>query len=223
MIPLRDVNPTRITPFVTWALIAACTWVFVQEWLAGPALDAMIDRHALIPARMLGLARKLGPLHPEVFAPLLSSQFLHAGLGHFAGNMWFLWIFGDNVEERLGHVGFLAFYLAGGVFAGLAHAFSDAGSVVPTLGASGAIAAVMGAYIVLHPRARVESLVILGFAITTLSVPAFVYLGIWAGMQLLLGLISDASGGGVAWWAHAGGFAFGAGGMVVLGRRGRRR
>jgi membrane associated rhomboid family serine protease len=129
--------------------------------------------------------------------------------------MLFLWIFGDNVEDRFGHLGYLALYLAGGVAAALAQVAADPASTVPTIGASGAIAAVMGAYLVLHPHARIHSLVLLGFYLTTVEVPALVYLGIWFLMQLL----NSGGGGGVAWWAHIGGFAFGVGIVCLVGRR----
>jgi membrane associated rhomboid family serine protease len=226
LIPLRDLNPNHTTPLVNWALIGACSLAFVAEIMAGSSVDQMIHRYGLIPARFTGLRGSVGGLDPDAFLPLLSSMFLHGGLGHFGGNMLFLWIFGDNVEDRLGHLGYLAFYLVGGLAAGFAHVASDPASVVPTIGASGAIAAVMGAYFVLHPAARIESLMVVGFFITTVAVPSVVYLAVWFGMQLLLGTaqqLSGGDGGGVAWWAHAGGFAFGGLVILVLGRRPRRR
>jgi membrane associated rhomboid family serine protease len=217
LIPLRDSTRGRGIPVLTWALIAACAVVFWKELTAGAGLDELIHRHALIPARLLGLADRIGPFHFEVIAPLISSMFLHGDACHFGSNMLFLWIFGNNVEDRLGQLGYLAFYLAGGVAAGLVHVASDPSSTVPTLGASGAIAAVMGAYLVLYPHARIHSLVLLGFYVTTLEVPALIYLGLWFGLQLL----HSGGGGGVAWWAHIGGFAFGALVAVSLRRRSR--
>ena len=224
MIPLRDSTPNHRIPFVNYALIALCTVVFVLEITAGARLDELIDRYALIPKRFVGLAARDGPWHPDVIGPLFSSMFLHGGLMHFGGNMLFLWIFGDNVEDRLGHLGYALFYLAGGAFAGLAHIASDTSSIIPTVGASGAIAAVMGAYFLLHPRARIDSLIFVGFFITTASIPAIIYLALWFLMQLFMGAASAAApghGGGVAWWAHTGGFGFGALAVPLLGRRKR--
>jgi membrane associated rhomboid family serine protease len=215
LIPLRDSARTRGVPAVTWALIALCTGVFWIELTAGAGLDELIHRNALIPARLVGLVDRIGPFHSEVISPVISSMFLHGDLCHFGSNMLFLWIFGDNVEERFGHLGYLAFYLVGGAAAALMHVAADPGSTVPTVGASGAIAAVMGAYLVLYPQARIHSLVLLGFCLTTLEVPALVYLGLWFGLQLL----HSGAGGGVAWWAHIGGFAFGALVVCALGRK----
>jgi membrane associated rhomboid family serine protease len=215
LIPLRDSTPGRGTPLVNWALIGLCGLAFWIELTAGSGLDALIHRHALIPARLIGLAERLGPLHVEVFAPVFTSMFLHGDPCHFGGNMLFLWIFGDNVEDRFGHLGYLGFYLAGGAAAALVQVAADPASTVPTLGASGAIAAVMGAYLVLYPHARIHSLVLLGFYVTTVEVPALIYLGLWFALQVL----HSGGGGGVAWWAHIGGFAFGVLGVCALGRR----
>jgi membrane associated rhomboid family serine protease len=215
LIPLRDSTRSHGVPVVTYALIALCAAAFWIELTAGAGIDELIHRHALIPARLLALVDRVGPFHGEVIAPVFTSMFLHGGWLHFGGNMLFLWIFGDNVEDRFGHLGYLALYLAGGVAAALAQVAADPGSTVPTIGASGAIAAVMGAYLVLHPHARIHSLVLLGFYVTTVEVPALIYLGIWFLMQVL----SSGAGGGVAWWAHIGGFAFGVGIVCMLGRR----
>ena len=151
-------------------------------------------------------------------------MFLHAGFAHFAGNMLFLWIFGDNVEDRLGHVGYALFYLLGGVVAALAHVAASPASLVPTVGASGAIAAVMGAYMLLYPGAHVQSLVLLGLFVRVVSVPAVIWLGIWFVFQIVAGAQSSSvpGQGGVAWWAHAGGFVFGAVAVIVFGLRGTR-
>jgi membrane associated rhomboid family serine protease len=224
MIPIRDSQVSQRVPFVNYALIAACTAALVAELRAGPEIDAFIDAHALYPGRFVALAARRGLLDPALYAPLFSSMFLHAGFVHFAGNMLFLWIFGDNVEDRLGHLGYGLFYLAGGVAAALAHVAADPGSVVPTVGASGAIAAVMGAYMLLYPGAHVQSLVLLGLFVRVVSVPALVWLGIWFVFQIAAGAQSSSvpGQGGVAWWAHAGGFAFGAAAVLVLGLRGAR-
>ena len=221
MIPLRDSVVRRRVPIVNLTLLAACTLAFLVEFQAGDQLDALIGRYALIPARFVTLEERLGFWEPEVFLPLFSSMFMHGGVLHFGGNMLFLWVFGDNVEDRFGHLGYALFYLGGGAAAGLSHVLSDPGSIVPTIGASGAVAAVMGAYFLLHPGARIQSLVLIGFFVTTMSVPAVIYLGLWLGVQVLMGLAG--SQGGVAWWAHAGGFAFGALAVALLGRRARPR
>jgi membrane associated rhomboid family serine protease len=224
MIPIRDTQRSHRVPLVNYALIAACAAAFALELRAGPDIDAFIDSYALYPGRFVALVAKRGVLEPAAYAPLVSSMFLHAGFAHFAGNMLFLWIFGDNVEDRLGHVGYAVFYLLGGVVAALAHVAAGPASVVPTVGASGAIAAVMGAYMLLYPGAHVQSLVLLGFFMRVVSVPAVVWLGIWFVFQIAAGAQSSSvpGQGGVAWWAHAGGFVFGAATVLVLGLRGTR-
>jgi membrane associated rhomboid family serine protease len=224
MIPIRDTLHSRRVPFVNYALIALCTLVFVYELRAGPAIDELIDAHALYPGRFVALVGRRGVFDLALYEPLISSMFLHAGFAHFGGNMLFLWIFGDNVEDRLGHVGYAVFYLLGGVTAALAHVAASPASVVPTVGASGAIAAVMGAYMLLYPGAYVQSLVILGFFVRVVSVPAVIWLGIWFVFQIVAGAQSAAvpGQGGVAWWAHAGGFLFGVATVLVFGLRGAR-
>jgi membrane associated rhomboid family serine protease len=201
-------------------MIALCSIAFWQELRAGPDIDAFIHSHALIPSTFVALIAKYGVLHLPVYAPIVSSMFLHGSLAHFAGNMLFLWIFGDNVEDRLGHVGYALFYLAGGVVASLAHVLAGPASTVPTIGASGAIAAVMGAYMLLYPRAHIQTMVIFVVIVRIVSVPAVVWLGIWFVFQIIAGAQSSGvpGQGGVAWWAHAGGFAFGAATALVLGR-----
>lgn len=223
MIPLRDDNPTRHFPVVNLALIGLCVLGFLAELQSGSGITTLVDRFGLVPARFLTLWDRSGGLATAVWLPFLSSLFLHAGWLHIGGNMLYLWIFGDNIEDWLGPGRYLLFYLGGGVAAGLAHVAANPGSVVPTVGASGAIAAVMGAYLVLYPRARVQSLVIFVIFIRIMAIPAWVYLGIWFAQNLLYGTASlDAAtsmSGGVAWWAHAGGFAFGALVALALGRR----
>ncbi len=206
------------------AVIAACTVAFGWELMAGPGLDAIVEQYGLVPSRFLALADRHGPVSAELWFPFVSSAFLHGSLGHFVFNMIFLWVFGDNVEDRFGHLRYALFYLAGAVFAGAAHLAAHPTSVVPTIGASGAIAAVMGAYFVLYPRAWITS-IILPFFWIRISVPALLYLAIWFALQIYRGsaaLEGDASARGVAWWAHVGGFAFGALAILALGRRRRR-
>ncbi len=207
MFPLRDHNPSGQVPFVTWALIAvniaiwAQTAAFMPE---GPALGRIYLFWGLVPRDIT-----LG----ENYAGLLTSMFLHAGLLHLGGNMLFLWIFGDNLEATLGRIGFLAFYLAGGVVAGLAQWAAGPWSPAPTIGASGAVAAVMGGYLLLFPRARVDVLIFLIFYIRILPLAAWTILLVWFGVQLFGALGSDATSGGVAYWSHVGGFL---GGMLMM-------
>ena len=203
MLPIRDHERSHRFPFVTIGIIALNVWVFFQE-LAAPSLEQFIERWALIPA-LVDFSDVTS------LVPFLTSQFLHAGIAHILFNMWFLWIFGDNVEGHFGHVRFLAFYLSAGIIAGLAQLFFSLGSPIPMLGASGAVAGVLGAYWVLFPRHRVDTLLPFGFgSITTL--PASVVLLFWFAGQLFSGIGSlgvGAATGGVAWWAHIGGFVFG--------------
>lgn len=216
MIPLRDANPTRRTPLVTIAILAACLVVFAWELgrmaadgIAG--LDAFVTAWGVIPADLLA-AWASGERLVDEAATLVTSQFLHGGWLHLLGNMLYLWIFGNNIEDRLGRLGFLVFYLAGGVAAGLTQVAIDPSSEVPMIGASGAIAATLGAYLVLYPRARITSLVFLGFFYQLIDVPAIIVLAFWIVLQLIDGVASlGASGvsGGVAVFAHIGGFAFG--------------
>jgi membrane associated rhomboid family serine protease len=217
VIPLRDANPTRRTPFVTLSLIVACFVVFAGELglLASggeASLDAFITRWGVVPADLTAAWRAGDYLSTET-ATLVTSQFLHGGWFHLLGNMLYLWIFGNNVEDRFGRAGFLAFYLFGGALAGLTQVAIDPTSMIPTIGASGAIAATLGAYFVLFPRARVTSLVFLGFFYQLIDVPAVTVLGFWFVLQLIDGLTSLGavqSGGGVAFFAHIGGFVVGA-------------
>jgi membrane associated rhomboid family serine protease len=205
MFPIRDHNPSETRPWLTWALIAINIAVFLAYWPAlsqdERALDAYFQEWALIPRLV---SNGVG------WETLVTSMFLHGSWMHLAGNMLFLWIFGDNMEDRFGRLGFLAFYLAGGVGAALAQVAFDPWSPVPVVGASGAIAAVMGGYLLMFPRARVDMLLILIVFVRVISVPAWVMLGVWFGLQLLYGATVNSSGGGVAYWAHAGGFIAGA-------------
>ena len=214
MFPLRDDNPTRRTPVVTYGLVALCgaVWLGVQgAGIEGPRFEASICEFGAIPAEILGRGGLgEGPCGAGglTVGALLTSMFLHGGWLHLLGNLWFLWIFGNNVEDALGRVRFLGFYLCAGVLAALAHVASDPGSPVPMVGASGAISGVMGAYLMLFPRAHVRTLLFLLFFITFLNVPAWVYLLYWFGLQLASSAL--AIGSGVAFWAHIGGFIAGA-------------
>jgi membrane associated rhomboid family serine protease len=217
VIPLRDANPTRRTPVVTLALIAACFAVFAYELgLLASAGDAALERFVtewgVVPAAATGAWRGGNVLSAES-ATLVTSQFLHGGWLHLIGNMLYLWIFGNNIEDRLGRIRFVLFYLGGGVVAGLTQIAIDPSSTIPMVGASGAIAATLGAYLVLYPRARITTLVFLGFFYQLINVPAVAVLGFWFALQLIDGFASlgvEGVGGGVAFFAHIGGFVAGA-------------
>ena len=222
MVPLRDDNPIKITPYITYGLIAANILVFVYE-LTLPPLELMsfFQTWAVVPEQLTG-SFQAGEAGLTVFTvhewvTLLSSQFIHGGFLHVGGNMLYLWIFGNNVEEELGHFRFLVFYLLCGALAALAQWYFGMFSVVPSLGASGAIAGVMGAYIFRFPKVRILTIVPLGFLFLPLRIPAMFYLGIWFLQQAVYGLASlnapaniGMAEGGIAYWAHAGGFIFGA-------------
>ena len=210
MIPLRDVIPSRTTPWVTMLLIAINVVVFIYELtLDDRSLRQFFDTYGLVPAYFSWLTA-------------FTAIFLHSGWLHIAGNMWSLWIFGDNVEDRMGHGRFLLFYLASGVVSSLFHASMMPGSPMPTIGASGAIAGVLGAYAFAFPRARVLTLVPIFFFFQIIAIPALVLLGIWFAFQFIAGTLSaGGSGGGVAWWAHIGGFVFGFLVMMLFSRRPR--
>jgi membrane associated rhomboid family serine protease len=219
MIPLRDANPTRRTPVVTLAIIAACTAVFAYQLFLGSvrgsaSLDAFVTRWAVVPAELVA-ALSAGAIVSAETATLVTSQFLHGGFFHIAGNLLFLWIFGNNVEDRFGRPGFLAFYLVGGIVAGLTQVAIDPESTIPVIGASGAIAATLGAYLVLFPRARVTTVIFLVFFYQLIDLPAVFVLAFWFLLQLVdglgsLGMTAAAGSGGVAFFAHIGGFVFGA-------------
>lgn len=225
MIPLRDENPSATVPVVTRALIGLNVLVFLYELLLGPDLGAFLYAWGFTPVK-LTLAVRYGdlPLLPSA-APLVTSMFLHGGWSHLIGNLWYLWIFGDNVEDALGHAGFLVFYLGCGVAASLFHYLAVPVAAIPTVGASGAIAAVLGAYILRFPRARVLTLLPIFPFFQVVPLPAFLVLGLWFLFQFVLGLGSPATGGGIAFWAHIGGFLVGLAVMWLLGaaRRSRAR
>ncbi len=219
VVPIRDDNPTRITPYVTYGLIAANVLAFLYESSLPPReLDRFLHLAAVVP-RELSASFAGIPVHqflPE-WTTLISSQFLHGGLLHLAGNMLFLWIFGNNVEEKLGHIKYLFFYLTCGVLASLTQWYFSQNSSIPSLGASGAIAGVLGAYVLRFPQAEILGVIPLGFFFPTFRVPAFYFLGLWFVEQAFYGLASletptniGMESGGIAYWAHAGGFLFGA-------------
>jgi membrane associated rhomboid family serine protease len=211
MIPLRDEIRAQRTPLLNYLLLALNIVVFVLMWLAGPEQEALVYRFALIPAQLTA-----GPGLGDV-SDIFTSMFMHAGLAHLGGNMLYLWIFGDNVEDSMGSLKYLAFYLVGGIAASLVHVLTNPNSQIPTVGASGAIAAVLGGYLVLYPQSRVMTLIPLGLFTRVTLVPAAIVLGVWFVLQLFSGFLSlggPEDVGGVAFWAHVGGFVAG----VVLAR-----
>ncbi len=222
MVPLSDNNPTRTTPYVVFGLIALNVVLFFYELsLMGAgenALNQFLQVWAIVPAELTDSFSGQAANPPSEWFTLISSQFLHGGWAHLGGNMLYLWIFGNNIEDQLGHIRFIVFYLACGALAGLAQWIFAPESAIPTLGASGAIAGVMGAYIIRFPKAQILTLLPLFLIITTIRVPAIFFLGWWFVQQALYGVASlganaDMGAGGIAYWAHAGGFVFG----VILG------
>ena len=213
MFPLRDSVPSTRPPVVNVLLIAACTVVFLFELSLGPHLERFIRLRGFVPARFFHLLTVRGGVTLGMKSALLS-MFLHGGWLHLIGNMWFLWIFGDGVEGALGHVSYLLFYLGAGVAAAIGQAIVAPSSSVPMVGASGAIAGVLGAYLVWFPWARIRTLVFLGFFFTVAELPAPIFLIIWFVVQFFSGTLALAAAGpaagGVAWFAHIGGFLAGA-------------
>jgi len=218
-IPLKDLNPRRTYPVVNTLLILANVIVFLFQLTLTPSqYKVFVMSNATIPSHINGFLTGHASFE-MAFAPLLTSMFLHSGLLHIAGNMLFLWIFGDNVEDYFGHFPYLLFYLLCGVGSDVMHIIFNFHSSLPALGASGAISGVMGAYIILYPRARVLTLVVVFF----LPIPAFIILGYWFLLQFVAGVssVGGAATGGVAWWAHIGGFLIGM--LVTILSLGHRR
>jgi membrane associated rhomboid family serine protease len=227
MFPLRDNIRSDTFPIVNYTIIGVCTVVFLLQVASSPRDAELIQRYGLIPSRItapekpvlvkeyqlygrraIEVTREAAPAAVPPLLTLLTCIFLHGGWLHFLGNMWFLHIFGDNVEDRLGHFGFLIFYLACGVLASLVHLASNPNSTIPTIGASGAIAGVMGAYFVFYPGATVMTMVTSLFITRFLVLPAWFFLGLWIVFQLVNAQVESTTmqSGGVAWWAHIGGF-----------------
>ncbi len=211
MIPLKDINRSRTTPYICILLIFFNGLVFLYQLSLGRQLVRFFYAFGVVPNYFFhfGYWDNFGLVGGSI--PIFSSMFMHGGWLHFLGNMLYLWVFGDNVEDRLGHFRFLIFYLFCGVAAALLHIFTNPSSTVPTVGASGAIAGVLGAYVVFFPGARVLTLVPILFFFQLIELPALIFLGFWFIMQFFSGALSLASHqvGGTAWWAHIGGFAAG--------------
>lgn len=216
--PYRDDNPTSRTPVVTIGIIALNILVyllFLSQGMEGYRRG--IIEMGLIPVELTHMRNLVGStlLPPPV--NLFTSLFVHADLLHLAGNMWFLWLFGDNVEDRMGRLRFLLFYLAAGIVASLAHVLFFAGAAIPVVGASGAVSGILGAYALLFPRARVRTFIFIFIFIDIVMIPAMVFIGFWVLFQVFNGLLSlGAGGGGVAWFAHIGGFVFGLYGLRLF-------
>ena len=222
MFPLRDENPTELFPVFTLLLIAVnvAVWFLIQgAGMSMEALEQSVCTYGAIPAEITGRAgtlpeslRGYGPPCPTgglTWGAAVTSMFLHGGWMHLIGNMWFLWIFGNNVEDSMGRLRFLLFYLLTGLAATAAHIFTSPGSLIPMVGASGAISGIMGAYLVLYPRVRVYTLFFFFIFIRVIPLPAWIMLVYWFALQLLMGAYTPADGGGVAFWAHVGGFVAG--------------
>ncbi len=214
MIPIRDNVPSRRRPVVTVAIIATCAAAFLFENLLDErGLEALFRLCGLVPARYADPRWAAGAGYPKSYWPILAHMFLHGGWMHFIGNMWFLWLFGDNVEDRLGRLRFAAFYLVCGLAAAGAQVAVDPGSRLPVIGASGAISGVMGAYFLLYPGARILTIVPIIVLVQVIEIPAFVFIGLWFVLQLQSGALAlgGAAGrtGGIAFWAHVGGFVAG--------------
>jgi membrane associated rhomboid family serine protease len=212
MIPIHDDNPSRHPPFVTVGLIVPCVLVFLWQLAQGPAIQQTVVHYGATPAYLFGFEQYPQVAFP-VWATAFTSMFLHGGWLHLIGNMLYLWIFGNNVEDSVGHVKFLVFYLLCGLIALLGNAIPNMESEVPMIGASGAIAGVLGAYLLLFPHARVLMLIPLGFFFYTVFIPAGVVLVIWFALQILSSAMHAGEQGGVAWGAHIGGFVSG---MVLI-------
>jgi len=207
MIPIRDEIKTRRTPVINYLLIAVNIIVFVMQWSAGTNQESLVYEFALIPASFSD------GIELSEIRDIFTSMFMHAGLMHLLGNMIYLWIFGDNVEDSMGHIKYLLFYLAGGFAASIAHILINPGSQIPTVGASGAIAAALGAYLVLYPQSRVKTFIPLGYFMTLRTLPASIVLIMWFVLQLFNGVLTLGAAedvGGTAFWTHIGGFVFGA-------------
>ena len=224
MFPIRDDNPHILTPYATYGIVAlnALVWFFLQGAGTEPLLSGSVCRLGLVPGELLqtipaGTGFQVGPAavcvvgDTSTWHTVITSMFMHGGWFHIIGNMWFLWIFGNNVEDAMGHWRFVSFYLLCGSAAAGLQVVTNPESAVPMVGASGAIGGVMGAYVLLYPRVNVHMLIFFGFYITTIAVPAVFMLGYWLFVQLISGLGTlGAQGGGVAFWAHVGGFTAGA-------------
>ncbi|MBI5192655.1 MAG: rhomboid family intramembrane serine protease [Nitrospirae bacterium] len=207
MIPLKDDNPTNTYPYVTISIIIINILVFFFEISLGSSISLFLNRYGAKPLFVLNMTSPIG--YPSPLITIFSSMFLHGGLLHVGGNMLYLWIFGNNIEDSMGHLRFVIFYLLSGIIAVYAFSVVNPQSLIPMVGASGAVSGVLGAYLILFPRAKVLTLVPLGFYMQMIKVPAIFVLGMWIVVQIINGSVSRGGGGGVAWFAHIGGFVAG--------------
>ena len=210
MIPIRDYNPTSRHPYVTLTIIVTCVLIFIWQLSLDPGRGQLIVQvFGFIPALLFGQGDFGLGSHPiPPWATLITSMFLHGGLMHLAGNMLYLWIFGNNIEDVMGHGRFIVFYLLCGLAAAMTQALPDMESTIPMIGASGAISGILGAYLILFPKTKVQVIIPLGFFMMR-TIPAGWLLGLWIAFQIISGMSSDVAGGGIAWWAHVGGFVAG--------------
>ena len=208
MIPYKDDNPTNTFPFITIGIIALNILIFILEIISQSGMKDVTYAYGAMPYYILTFETNQ-PIHPVL--TVFTSMFMHGGLFHLGGNMLYLWIFGNNIEDRLGHIRFILFYSFCGIVSAYAHAITSPHSLTPMIGASGAISGVLGAYLLLFPRATVYTLVFLGFFVTTVKIPALIVIGFWAIIQFVNGIVSTGldERGGVAWFAHIGGFLIG--------------
>ena len=212
MIPLKDDNPTSTYPFVTVGLIVINILVYFYEISLGPYFEPFLDLYGAKPLFVLSMSAP--PEYPAPYITIFTSMFLHGGFFHVAGNMLYLWIFGNNIEDSMGHIKFIIFYLLCGIVAVYTFSIINSRSTIPMIGASGAVSGVLGAYIILFPRAKVLTIVPFGFYMQMIKVPAIFVLGFWIIIQIINGMLSGGTKGGVAWFAHIGGFIAG---IVLIG------
>ncbi len=208
MIPYKDDNPTRIIPFITILIIAMNIFVFILQFMYGLDSRSIVYKYGAIPSNIAGFESNQ-PIHPVL--TIFTSMFMHGGLFHIGGNMLYLWIFGNNIEDKLGHLKFFIFYLFCGIVAAISHVVTEPHSNIPMIGASGAVSGVLGAYVLLFPMAKVHTILFFGFFIQIVKIPALIVIGFWAIIQVVNGMITKGilNQGGVAWFAHIGGFIAG--------------
>ena len=221
MFPYKDDNPTKTFPYITIGLIVLNVAVFIYEIYLGEKVDSFISNFGSIPVELLSFTNLAGSEQIPPIASIFTSMFLHGGWLHIIGNMLYLWIFGDNIEDNLGHFKFLGFYLGCGFFASAAHFIFNIHSAIPTIGASGAIAGILGAYFILFPKARVHVLIPIIYFIKIIKIPAFIVLGFWFFIQVINSLPSPGmpNDSKVAWLAHIGGFVVGVILIIILGKK----
>ncbi len=209
MIPIRDAIRSKTFPVVNLLIIVLNVLAFLWQLSQGPHLREVFSLYGIVPVRYSdpGLSEQFSAF--QQWLPFLTSMFLHGGLFHILGNMWFLYIFGDNIEDRLGHIRYFIFYLLCGIAAGVIHLYTNWDSKIPTIGASGAISGIMGAYLILYPRSRILTLIPIFFFIQFVEIPAFIFLGYWLLIQLFSASLTPKNVGGIAFWAHIGGFVAG--------------